>query len=206
VPVADLEIGRMPWNHNIRYEGLILRSVPHHCHQALEVGCGAGLLAKRLADLSSAVIGMDVDHRALLLATRPLGKADSRVHFVEADLLSFPFSPSSFDFITMVATLHQLPLRPALAALRELLRPAGTLAIVGLYRHQTATDFALDALAVPTSWVLRGLHGYFEPPTRKQMPKETLREIRRASADLLPGAVARRRLLFRYLLIWKKPL
>ena len=74
-----------------------------------------------------------------------------------------------------------------------------------VYQHRTVADFALDAVALPTSWILRAIHGYSDRSTRKQRPRETLREIRSASEALLPGAVIRRLLLFRYFLIWRKP-
>jgi SAM-dependent methyltransferase len=196
---------RGPWNHNIHYYNLVVRSVPLGCERALDVGCGTGLLARRLAHRSELVIGMDLDHDLLSPATFPDGEPKSRVRFVEADVMRAPFAPASFDFVTAVAMLHHVPLRPALATLGKLLKPGGVLAIVGLYRHQTLSDFALDTLAVPSSWLLRALRGYFEPPTRKQMPTETLREIRDAGQALLPGSVVRRLLLFRYQLTWKKP-
>src|ERR1035438_1423379 len=35
-----------PWNHNIHYHDVVLRSVPPRCRRALDVGCGQGLLAR----------------------------------------------------------------------------------------------------------------------------------------------------------------
>ena len=45
-------------------------------------------------------------------------------------------------------------------------------------------------------------------PMLRQVPKHTRfwRPVRRVCAELLPGAVVRRRLLWRYTLIWRKPL
>jgi hypothetical protein len=37
-------------NHNVHYQPVILRAVPPDCGAALEVGCGDGLLARRLAE------------------------------------------------------------------------------------------------------------------------------------------------------------
>ena len=37
------------WNHNVHYQPVILNAVPGGCGAALEVGCGDGLLARRLA-------------------------------------------------------------------------------------------------------------------------------------------------------------
>ena len=38
------------WNHNVHYQPVILKAVPADCGAALEVGCGDGLLARRLAE------------------------------------------------------------------------------------------------------------------------------------------------------------
>ena len=37
------------WNHNVHYLPVILAAVPPGCGAALDVGCGDGLLARRLA-------------------------------------------------------------------------------------------------------------------------------------------------------------
>lgn len=119
--------------------------------------------------------------------------------------MTHPFAADSFDLITAVATLHHLPLRPALARFRNLLNSGGVLAIIGLYRAQTLGDYALAASAFPLSWILRALRGHTDVGAPVQNPSETLREIRSACDALLPGAMLRRHLLFRYSLVWRKP-
>jgi hypothetical protein len=119
--------------------------------------------------------------------------------------MTHPFVVDSFDLITAVATLHHLPLRPALTRFRSLLRSGGVLAIIGLYRAQTLSDYALAASAFPLSWILRWLRGHTDVEAPVQNPRETLWEIRSACDSLLPGAVLRRHLLFRYSLFWRKP-
>ena len=94
------------------------------------------------------MIGIDVDHEVLSLARSFPGHAPP-IQYIEGDVLTYPFPLASFDFITAVAALHHLPLRPALARLRDLLKPGGTLAVVGLFRSQTFGDFALNAVAMP---------------------------------------------------------
>jgi 2-polyprenyl-3-methyl-5-hydroxy-6-metoxy-1,4-benzoquinol methylase len=39
----------MPFDHNDRYHRLLLRQVPAGCRTALDVGCGTGRFARRLA-------------------------------------------------------------------------------------------------------------------------------------------------------------
>ncbi len=38
------------WNHDVHYQPVILNAVPPGCGPALEVGCGDGMLACRLAE------------------------------------------------------------------------------------------------------------------------------------------------------------
>jgi SAM-dependent methyltransferase len=52
---------RRPWNHNIHYYDIVLRSVPPVCQRALDVGCGTGFLARRLVYWSERVVGIDVN-------------------------------------------------------------------------------------------------------------------------------------------------
>jgi 2-polyprenyl-3-methyl-5-hydroxy-6-metoxy-1,4-benzoquinol methylase len=193
-----------PWNHNIHYHHLVLQAVRGECRRALDVGCGQGLLARELASCCQEVIAIDADHDALSRARMGSG-SEPHVTFVEGDVMTHAFAESSFDFIAAVATLHHLPLRPALERFRCLLRPGGVLAIIGLYRGETLSDMALAAAAFPSSWILRLLRGHAEVGAPVQNPQETLREILAACDALLPGAAIHRHLLFRYSLIWHKP-
>lgn len=199
--------GRVPrreWNHNIHYHDLVLRSVPPNCGLALDVGCGTGILARRLAERSEKVIGIDIDPDILSQA-RSFPNPDSRIQYVEGDVLTYPLPAERFDFIAVVATLHHLTLRRTLWRFWELLRPGGAVAVIGLYRARSLMDLAVVAAAFPVSLILSGLYGYSEPATGKRDAQESLGEIRSTCAALLPGSHVRRLLLFRYLLTWQKP-
>lgn len=193
-----------PWNHNIHYHDLVLKSAPPGCRRALDVGCGQGLLARRLAQLCQEVIAIDIDHDAISRTSVGDG-LEARVKFVEGDVMTYPFSDNSFELIASVATLHHLQLRPALARFRKLLMPGGVLTVIGLYRGESLSDRAFAAAAFPTSWMFRLFRGYADVGAPVQDPRETLREIRNACDIFLPGASLRRRLLFRYSLTWRKP-
>jgi SAM-dependent methyltransferase len=191
------------WNHNIHYHDIVLRSVPSGCRRALDVGCGSGRLARQLAGRCDEVIGIDIDHDTLLRA-RTASASEARIAFVEGDVMTHPFPDDDFDLVAAVATLHHLPLRLALARFRNLLKSGGVLAIVGLYRAHKIEDYAWAAAALPSSWLLRCLNGCADVDAPLHEPMETLREIRTACDDLLPGAVFRRHLLFRYSIVWRK--
>jgi SAM-dependent methyltransferase len=150
------------------------------------------------------VIAIDYNH-AVLSRARAQSGSEPRITFVEGDVMTHHFTDGSFDFVAAVATLHHLPLRPALGRFRSLLRPGGVLAVIGLHRGETLSDLAAAAVAFPVSWMLRCLRGYADVGAPVQNPAKTLREVRLACADLLPGAAIRRHLLFRYSLVWHKP-
>jgi 2-polyprenyl-3-methyl-5-hydroxy-6-metoxy-1,4-benzoquinol methylase len=75
------------WNHNVHYQPVILAAVPPGCGSALDVGCGDGLLAGRLAERCAAVTGIDRDARMIALA-REQESAPGRVTFRQADFLA----------------------------------------------------------------------------------------------------------------------
>jgi SAM-dependent methyltransferase len=191
------------WNHNIHYHSLVLRAMPKQCERALDVGCGRGFLARELAQHCTHVAALDQDSEALSLA-RDLGDADGRVNYLLGDALEYPFPRESFDLVAAVATLHHLPLIPALKRFADLLRPGGVLAVIGLYRASGPADYAMGTLGVPASLVLRALWGQTDVGAPLRDPNETLHDIRDACVLALPGAELRRRMLFRYSLIWRK--
>jgi len=49
----------MPFNHNDHYHRLLLRQLPPGCRRALDVGCGTGRFARRLAQRGIQVDAID---------------------------------------------------------------------------------------------------------------------------------------------------
>ena len=98
--------------------------------------------------------------------------------------MTYPFETA----IVAIAALHHLPLNPALKRFKDLLRPGGELAVIGLYRASTPLDFLLSAVAFPVSWMFRLSRGYSDVGAPLQEPQTTLQEIRAACQTWLPGA------------------
>ncbi|HEX8671119.1 MAG TPA: class I SAM-dependent methyltransferase, partial [Longimicrobium sp.] len=135
-----------PWNHNIHYHRLILDAIPPGARHALDVGCGEGTLARQLRALVPNVTAIDVDPASIDLARQ----AGPDIEYLLGDFLTYPFHPASFDFIASVATLHHMDAGAALARMRDLLRPGGTLASIGLPR---------PALPANLPWLLASTAG-----------------------------------------------
>ena len=192
------------WNRNNHYHGLVLQAVPPGSRLGLDVGCGTGLLARRLARHCELIIAIDAHADTLSRAAATTG-SDSRVAFVLGDVMTHAFAADSFDFISAVASLHHLPLEPALGRFRDLLRPGGVLVVIGLYRLRTPTDFAVGVLGKLAGWWWRCTNPFDEVTAPIREPDDTLGDIRAAAEKILPGASVQRQLLFRYSLFWRKP-
>lgn len=189
------------WNHNIHYHPRILDAVPDGARRALDVGCGEGMLTRELRRTVPYVTGID-------LHTASIGQARERaddIDYVLGDFLTHPFEPASFDVIASVATLHHMDAAAGLARMRELLRPGGVLAIVGL-ACSTVPDLPLDVAGVIVGTLHRAVKGHWDHPSPIVWPPPvTYGQMRALATEMLPGSRFRRHLLLRYSIIWTKP-
>jgi SAM-dependent methyltransferase len=192
-----------PWNRNIHYHDVVLDAVPTGCRRALDVGCGDGRLAAELAGRCDEVIAIDV-HGPTLARARS-GSAPPGLTFVEGDVMTYPLAEGSFDFIASIATLHHLPFEAALSRFRDLLQPGGVLAIIGLHRVRTVEDILYAPAAMTVSAWYRLTRPYDPVVAPMLNPEESLADVERRAARVLPDATFKRELLFRYSLIWRKP-
>jgi ubiquinone/menaquinone biosynthesis C-methylase UbiE len=189
------------WNHNVHYQPVILNEVPSGCRTALDVGCGDGMLARRLAERSAEVTGIDRDPRMIALAR---AQPQERVQFIEADFLAHPFQPDSFDFVCANTSLHHMDFAAALAAMARVLRPGGRLAVIGLAADKSVTDLLAGAAGVPAGLFYRTIHHKGESGAPIMDPELSWRQTRAVAARTLPGVRYRRHLLWRYSLRWQK--
>ncbi len=211
---------RHPWNHNEHFHGWILRNLPARRHAAVDIGCGAGVLAGKLAPHFERVTGIDADSGMAAAAGARLAR-EPRVTIRHARFEQFAAAPGTgeADLITMVAVLHHLHLDDTMARIPGLLAPGGRLLVVGLARVNSLPDFVVDlvsAAANPVTGLIkhpRAARAGAEPAAGQPVtpvmpvrdPATTLAEITAAARAHLPGATIRRRLSFRYTLRWDKP-
>src|SRR5581483_11107136 len=191
------------WNHNIHYQPVILDAVPDGCGAALEVGCGDGLLAQRLAARAAAVTAIDADAGMIALARERTSA--SHVRFVHADFLACPIEAASFDFACANTALHHMDFAAALRAMARALRPGGRLAVVGLAAHGSPADYLIDAAGIPAHHIYRVVRHLGNSAAPVKDPQMTWAEVRATARDVLPGVRYRRHLMWRYSLRWRKP-
>jgi SAM-dependent methyltransferase len=207
---------RHPWDHNEHFHGWILRNVPARRGAAVDVGCGTGVLAGKLAVHFAGVTGIDVDPGMAAAATARLAE-NPRVTISRCGFEQFAAAAGDgeADLITMVAVLHHLRLDDTLAQIPALLAPGGRLLVVGLARPDSLADWAVELISLAANPVM----GLIKHPRRARpadrsgaerpiMPvkaaNNTLTEISASARAHLPGATIRRHLFFRYTLRWDK--
>jgi 2-polyprenyl-3-methyl-5-hydroxy-6-metoxy-1,4-benzoquinol methylase len=190
------------WNHNTAYHPWLLDIAAQRNGDVLDVGCGDGLLAQRLAPVSRTVTAIDPDASAVLRAEKRLS-ALPEVQVRESAFDAFDPGSQRFDLITFVASLHHMNTRAALARASGMLNPGGTIAVVGLSANKTVRDWIWSAVCVPAARIGSWRHAEVRDiGVAVADPRENLDEIRRVAGDVLPGAMIRRGLYYRYLLRW----
>ncbi|MEW2437156.1 class I SAM-dependent methyltransferase [Streptomyces caniferus] len=196
------------WNHNVHYHRLVLDAVPDGCGRALDVGCGDGLLVRRLAGRIGEVTGVDRSTAMVRLA-RERSTQVPNAAFVEADFMTADdaLAPGGYDLVTAVAVVHHLDFVAATHRMADLLAPGGRLVVIGLAGNRTPLDRLVSGAGVPAARMLARRHGGKSGPPGMPVldPGMTWRQVRRAARGALPGSRYRRHLLWRYSLVWDKP-
>lgn len=192
------------WNHNVHYQRVILDAVPGGCGTAVDVGCGDGMLACKLAGRCTAVTGIDQDERITEVA-RERARAVPAASFIQGDFLAYPFADASFDFACANTALHHMDFAAALGKMARILRPGGRLAVVGLARNVSPADWVVGAAGIPASIYYKRTRREGNPGAPIMDPDMSWSQVREVAARLLPRARYRRHLLWRYSLLWTKP-
>ncbi|MGH9873815.1 MAG: class I SAM-dependent methyltransferase [Pyrinomonadaceae bacterium] len=199
--------------HNHHYSDFLLRQLPSNCQTALEIGCGKGEFARRLAARSARVLALDLSPEMIRIATASSAN-NSNIEFQLADVMTTDLPPASFDCIASIATLHHLPLPEILGKMKAALKPGGVLLILDLFEPRGVVDTLTNPLALSLSAVLRLIHHGRLRSSREARAAwatheshdlyPTMTQVRELCAEILPGARIKKHLLWRYSVVWQK--
>jgi len=201
------------WDHNQHYHRFLLQQVPGGCDQALDVGSGTGSFTRLLAERCRRVVGIDFSPEMVRTA-RDRARHLSNVEFVVADAATWDYPPSYFDFVVSIATLHHLPMVGILESMARTVKVGGVVAVLDLLKAGTMAERLAGAWAIPVAFLLRVANRgpMLEPRELREAWRvhgrnetyPTLRSVRETVAPILPGALVRRHLLWRYSIVWRK--
>jgi SAM-dependent methyltransferase len=207
----------LDWDHNAYYHRLLLRQLPERCHRVLDVGCGAGSFATRLAGRVEQVDAVDRSAAMIELARQ---RTPGNVNCILADALTDPLPCAAYDAIFSISAVHHMPLQDALLRCAALLRPGGVLAVVALPRKELLRELPVEIVAAVGHRLLGaafvaarslGTEDWFAKDwTHATMPVVMdpalgTREVADQAGAVLPGVRVRRLVFWRYLLRWERP-
>jgi ubiquinone/menaquinone biosynthesis C-methylase UbiE len=195
------------------YRYYLIRQLPPHYENALEIGCGTGEFTRLLAARARSVVALDLSSQMIRLAGSR--SADyPNIEYVVGDVMRLALPAGRFDCIVSIATLHHLPLEEALLKMKDALKPNGVLIIHDLVADVGLVESLRSALAYPVSVARR-----FWKTGRMRAPREvreawaehgkgevylTPDEVRGMCERYLPDARIKRHLLWRYTVVWYK--
>lgn len=201
------------WDHNGHYHDFLARHIPEPCREALDLGCGTGSFSRLLANSSERVLALDLSPNMIGFA-RERSARFPHIDFRVADVTALELPAEKFDCIATIATLHHLPTEEVLPKLKGALKPGGVLLVLDLFQAEGLSDAFAGALAVPVSLGLNLFRlGRLRPPREVRRAWDehgrhdtylTLARVREFCAEMLPGALVTRHLLWRYSVVWKK--
>jgi SAM-dependent methyltransferase len=202
----------------LRRRASVMKYVPPHCGDSLEIGCGLGDFTRYLAGRSTRVLALDLSPEMIRIA-RERSAEFSNIEYQAADVMEYDFPVGHFDFAASFLTLHHVPLEQVIEKIKAALKPGGTLLVFDICDQKGIRNkiFAFYyGILYTGERVIRRISRMIGGPrkgTGKKMKKHdpdeiypTFAEVSRVCQKLLPGAQVREQYgLDRYFIVWKKP-
>jgi 2-polyprenyl-6-hydroxyphenyl methylase/3-demethylubiquinone-9 3-methyltransferase len=158
--------------------GWIERHAPLGGREAIDVGCGGGILAEAMAQRGARVTGIDLAEKPLKVAQLHLLESglDVRYELASAELHAAAH-PESFDVLTCMEMLEHVPdPASAVAACARLLKPGGRAFFSTINRNPKSYLFAVIGAEYLLKLLPKGTHDY----ARFIRPSELARWCREA--------------------------
>ncbi len=195
---------KKPWSHNIAYFPFIVKVAGRRPRRsAIDVGTANGMLAGRLAEFIPVVVGLDA-HAEQVEGAAAAHPTPPGLRFELGDVLDVHLADEPYDFVACSATLHHMDAVAGLTRLRDLTAPGGTLVIVGLAFDTTVWDRIVHVATRVPIRLARARHGWFDHGGPVANASESWTAMRECVRQILPGARFRRRLYWRYSVVWEK--
>ncbi|MBE6043280.1 MAG: class I SAM-dependent methyltransferase [Clostridium thermopalmarium] len=207
------ELDDPKWNHNNCYFNQLIKLISDNVETCLDIGCGKGELSFMLSEKSKRVIAVD-------LADKMIEKAkalhpNKNIEYICGNILDMEFENNSFDVIITTATAHHLPYEWLLSFARDKLKKGGKLIILDLVKAKSLTDYIIWGSAFFPNIVMNLIkNGRLKKDDEhakevwerhgKHDTYMTMDEIRSLANRYIPTAKIKRKLFWRYLLVWQK--
>ncbi len=172
-PLHDINPLRLGW---------VDRCVGLAGKQALDVGCGGGLMSEGMASCGANVTAIDMSEKALGVAKLHMLESGRQIDYrhMAAEALASEM-PASFDVVTCLEMLEHVP-DPAstITACAQLVKPGGQVFFSTINRNPKAYLFAVIGAEYLLNMLPKGTHDY----TKFLRPAELARFAREARLEV----------------------
>jgi 2-polyprenyl-3-methyl-5-hydroxy-6-metoxy-1,4-benzoquinol methylase len=201
------------WNHNNCYFKYLMKFVPDRAKTCLDIGCGKGELSFILSQKSERVLAVDLADK--MIEKAKLLHPNTNIEYICGNILEMNFENNSLDIIITTATAHHLPYEWLLSFAKDKLKKGGKLIILDLVQARSLSDYIIwggafipniamnllkngrlqkDYAHSKAVWERHGEHDTYM----------TMDEIRALAKKHIPTARIKRKLFWRYVLVWQK--
>lgn len=143
--------------------------------EALDIGCGGGLLSEPLARLGAQVTGIDAGQEAIEVAEWHAEQSGLEIEYRCASAEDLAAAGRRFDLVVnMEVVEHVADVDAFMAASCALVKPGGAIAMATLNRTPKAFLLAVVGAEYVLGWLPRGTHDW----RRFLRPSELVRRLR----------------------------
>jgi 2-polyprenyl-6-hydroxyphenyl methylase/3-demethylubiquinone-9 3-methyltransferase len=130
--------------------------------QALDVGCGGGILTEAMAHRGASVTGIDLGEKPLRIAQLHMLESGVQVRYEAAAAESFAqVHPNEFDVVTCMELLEHVPEPPStVAACARLAKPGGRVFFSTINRNPKSYLLAVIGAEYVLKLLPKGTHDY----------------------------------------------
>src|SRR5262252_7723393 len=130
-----------------RYDAFLAGQVPAPATRVLDIGCGLGRLAARVAAHGREVVGVDLSPEMIARA-RARGEGTPGLRFECGDFFDLDPQDGGYDCVLSAAVLHHMDADAAIPHMMRLLAPGGRLILHDLRADAGVADRARAACAL----------------------------------------------------------
>lgn len=207
------ELDEPKWNHNNCYFNHLVKLIPNDMDTCLEIGCGKGELSSMLSEKCNKVIAVDLADKMIEKAKILYPKEN--LEYICENILEMKFENDSLDVIITTAAAHHLPYEWLLNFAKDKLKKGGKLIILDLVEPKSVIDYIFWGSAflpnIIMNLVKNGRLQKDDAHSRELWERHgkndtymTLDEIKSLAKKYIPTAKIKRKLFWRYLLVWEK--
>ncbi|PLR99228.1 class I SAM-dependent methyltransferase [Bacillus sp. T33-2] len=133
---------------NIFFESLLLRNIMLEGKKTVDIGCGTGVLTRKLKLRHADVVGVDPSVEMLEKAMEASEKERLQIPYFSGTAEATGLESGTFDIVTAMRAWHWFNREPAIREVKRILRPGGTFIVAdsAFIPSHSVTDVTFEVL------------------------------------------------------------